>query len=215
MRLKTLWSTFLGICLSSLSIHALSASMYNSYAPVVSPYTWVKSSCNRTFSKTPSTLIIGDSISDGWSGLILDTIPNSWVIAKVGMQFYPAISILSYVKHYPQWNSVQNIVIELGTNGYVTPQQIQQFMAETDGRRVFFVIPQVPRVWGPEVVNLYESLPRIYPNVKLVYWNLISTIDGRENPALFWQDGVHPNATGARLLVDSMYKAVMEDSNVE
>lgn len=176
-------------------------------------YAWTQSYCLRYRSAHPNLLILGDSIFDGWSGYLLYTFPNALVDARVGRQFSSAIRIYQSLLAYSGIRSIQTIVVDLGTNGPVTAQQIAQFMMLAGNRRVIFIVPEVPRPWEREVQSLYEGLPAQYPNVQLEYWNRISTLpNGQENPAYFWGDGVHPNWYGIQALVGGL-QAVLATRN--
>lgn len=161
-------------------------------------YAWTASSCLRTASQSPTTLILGDSIFDGWSGYLLHAIPGAFIDAKVGRQFSSAIGIYKSLLRYQGIQNINQIVVELGTNGPVTPDQIAQFMALAGPHRsVIFIAPQVDRPWGHEVDQLYDQLPNYYPNVKILNWQSISA--GHED--YFWTDGIHPNWQGIQSLV--------------
>lgn len=178
-------------------------------------YAWDKPSCRRYRSMHPDLLILGDSIFDGWSGYLLHTFPGALVDARVGRQFSSAIPIYQKLLSYTGVQAIRTIVVELGTNGAVTPAQVAQFMALAGpDRSVIFIVPEVPRPWEREVQTLYEGLPQKYPNVHLEYWNRISTLPGgQENPAYFWGDGVHPNWAGIQALVGGLVAVLGETAN--
>ena len=172
-------------------------------------YAWTQPYCLRYRSAHPNLLILGDSIFDGWSGYLLHVFPKSFIDARVGRQFSSAIRIYQSLLVYTGIYSIQTVVVELGTNGPVTPQQIARFMKLAGNRRVIFIVPEVPRPWEREVQKLYEGLPDRYPNIRLEYWNRISTLpNGRENPAYFWGDGVHPNWIGIQALVAGLQEQI-------
>lgn len=173
-------------------------------------YAWNQPYCLRYRTQHPTLLILGDSIFDGWSGYLLHVFPKALVDARVSRQFSSAIPIYRSLLTYAGIRSIQTVVVELGTNGPVTPEQIAQFMQLAGPRRrVLFIVPEVPRAWETEVQSLYERLPEEYPNVRLVYWNRLSTLpDGQENPRYFWPDGVHPNWRGIQVLVQGLAQAL-------
>jgi len=176
-------------------------------------YAWNRPYCLRYRSEHPDLLILGDSIFDGWSGYLLHVFPNALIDARVGRQFSSAIPIYRRLLAYPGIQAISTIVVELGTNGPVTPQQIQRFMdLAGPNRQVIFIVPQVPRPWAGEVQSLYGQLPREYPNVRLEYWNRLSRLpDGQENMAYFWGDGVHPNWRGIQVLVEGLQQTLREE----
>ncbi|AUW33962.1 acyltransferase [Acidithiobacillus caldus] len=176
-------------------------------------YAWTKPYCLRYRSAHPDLLILGDSIFDGWSGYLLHVFPRALVDARVGRQFSSAIPIYRRLLAYPGVRSIRTVVVELGTNGPVTPEQVAQFMRLAGpNRRVVFIVPEVPRPWATEVQDLYASLPQAYPNVRLEYWNRIASLpDGQENGSYFWGDGVHPNWNGIRALVGGLQAVLEQD----
>ena len=149
-------------------------------------------------------IIIGDSIITGWSGYIAHVFPNALINGRVGRQFSSALHIWAMMHVNHQTRNVGYVVIELGTNGYVDPKQVAQFMSMVGQRQVFFVVPEVPRPWQTEVQDLYIGLPRDYPNVHLVRWDLLS----ENHPDYFWTDGVHPNWTGIQVMVQAIAHAI-------
>ena len=181
-------------------------------APKLS-YVWDRPYCLRYRSAHPDLLILGDSIFDGWSGYLLHVFPGAIVDARVGRQFASAIPIYQKLLAYPGVRAVRTVVVELGTNGPVTPEQVSQFLRLAGPkRRGVFIVPQVPRPWAHEVQSLYDRLPQRYPNVRLEYWNRLSTLpDGRENPAYFWGDGVHPSWAGIQVLVSGLRKVLQQE----
>jgi hypothetical protein len=174
-------------------------------------YAWSQPYCFRYHSQHPNLLILGDSIFDGWSGYLLRLFPRAVIDARVGRQFAGGIRQFRWLLQYPGIQRIKNIVVELGTNGAVTPQQVQQFMRLAGQREVVFVVPEVPRPWEREVQALYESLPETYSNVRLVYWNRISAPEGREIPADYWPGGVHPNWAGIQRLAEGL-QAVLKST---
>ncbi len=175
-------------------------------------YAWDQPYCLRYRSAHPNLLILGDSIFDGWSGYLLHVFPGALIDARVGRQFSSAIPIYRELLAYPGVQEIRTVVVELGTNGPVTPDQVAQFMALVGpDRRVVFIVPEVPRPWEQEVQSLYEQLPRVYPNLRLEYWNRLSELsDGQENRAYFWGDGVHPNWAGIQVLVSGLRQTLSD-----
>ncbi len=169
-------------------------------------WVWTRNHTFRAKTTTPNMLIFGDSIFDGWSGYLLHIFPTAVINAKVGRQFSSAPRLYQALLRYPVISRINWIVIELGTNGPVTPNQIAQFMKLVGAQRqVIFIIPAVPRPWAPEVIGLYQSLPKYYPNIHLVPWNVLaSNSEGKEKMKYFWGDGVHPNWKGIQVLVQAL-----------
>ncbi len=202
----------------SLSVHAAATSFSDAMTRLsqntqVAPradYAWDQPFCLRYRTQNPSLLIIGDSIFDGWSGYLLHVFPRALVDARVSRQFSQGIRVYRHLLDYSGIRKIRTVVVELGTNGPVTQRQVAQFMNLVGPyRQVIFIVPEVPRPWAHEVQKLYSSLPSRYPNLRLEYWNRISSLpDGKENQAYFWPDGVHPNWNGIQVLVRGLQKTL-------
>ena len=172
-------------------------------------YVWFRRSCLRYNSLNPDLLILGDSIMDGWSGYALHVFPRLFIDAKVGRQFSGGVRQYARLLAYKPIRQIQTIVVELGTNGPVKASQVGAFMRMVGfQRKVIFVIPEVPRPWEREVQQLYENLPKEYGNVHLVYWNRLSTHNGKEIPAYFGGDGVHPDWKGIQVMMHGIQAAL-------
>jgi hypothetical protein len=149
-------------------------------------------------------VVLGDSIATGWSGYIAHVLPNALISGQVGRQFSSAPQVWETLRAANETASVSDVVIELGTNGYVTPAQASQFISLVGHRNVFLIVPAVPRVWEHEVQALYLQLPSEYPNVHLIRWDLLSA----NHPNYFGRDKVHPNWTGIQVMVTAIAQAI-------
>ncbi|MEY2341196.1 acyltransferase [Acidithiobacillus sp. IBUN Pt1247-S3] len=142
-------------------------------------------------------IIIGDSILTGWSGYFAHIFPNALIDGRVGRQFSEAIPIWKVLEQTHVTHRVGYVVVELGTNGEVSPQDMETFLRLVGDRQVLLVMPEMPRFWEHEVQNLYIQTARQHANVHLVYWNLLS----RDHPQYFWTDRVHPDWMGIQVMV--------------
>ncbi len=164
-------------------------------------------SVNRPPTVSPTgIIIIGDSIITGWSGYVAHVFPNALINGRVGRQFSSALHIWAMMHVNHETDGVGYVVVELGTNGYVDPAQLAQFMSMVGHRQVFFVVPEVPRPWESEVQNLYFKLPSQYPNAHLVRWDLLS----QRHPNYFWTDLVHPNWAGIQIMVHAIAQQIIK-----
>jgi len=150
-------------------------------------------------------IIIGDSILTGWSGYFAHVFPHAIIDGRVGRQFSAAIPIWEQLQQEGLTQGVECVVLELGTNGYVSPADMQTMLNLIGNRQVFLVVPEMPRPWEREVQSLYYQTASQYPNVHLVYWNLLS----RNNPDYYWQDLVHPNWRGIQVMVRAIRSSVL------
>jgi len=150
------------------------------------------------------TIIIGDSILTGWSGYFAHLFPHAIISGRVGRQFSAAIPIWESLQRAGLTRNAQTVILELGTNGAVTPMQMARMLALIGNRTTFLVMPEMPRPWEPEVQHLYEVVASLDPQVHLVYWNLLS----EHHPSYFWSDMVHPNWKGIQVMAQAIRRAV-------
>ncbi len=99
-------------------------------------------------------------------------------------------------------------VIELGTNGYVKPSDLQRLIDVLHDKKIYLCTIELPNkyVWKHEVNNLYFKTSRDYPNVKIIDWYNFS----KHHPSFFIRDGVHLTRLGAKeyskLIIDKVLK---------
>ncbi|WP_308388402.1 acyltransferase [Acidithiobacillus sp. AMEEHan] len=145
-------------------------------------------------------IIIGDSILTGWSGYFAHVFPNAFLDGRVGRQFSAIIPIWRTLQEAGMTHKVGYVVVELGTNGEVSPQDLQTFLRLVGDRQVLLVMPEMPRSWEHEVQDLYLQAAATHPNVHLVRWDLLS----RNHPSYFWTDRVHPTWMGIQVMVHAI-----------
>ncbi len=142
---------------------------------------------------------IGDSVMlDAAPDLEAD-IPGIDVEAAVSRQWYEGILLAQQLKAEGRLGAI--VVIDLGTNGPVSPQQFTAMMDVLAGAsRVVFVTVHLPSYysWSQSVnTTLREGVPR-YPRDRLADFNKLAD----KNPQWFYGDGVHMpiGGTGARAM---------------
>jgi peptidoglycan/LPS O-acetylase OafA/YrhL len=145
-------------------------------------------------------LVVTDSILLGWSGFVIHQVPNAILDGKVGRQFSRTPSVLQAELTQPQNADIRYIVLELGSNGDVFPQDLDRVMREAGNRKILLIIPNVPRVWENEVKKQYLRAKAQYPNVYLLHWDRIS----HDQYNYFDPDQVHLTWDGAQALVNAM-----------
>ena len=154
-----------------------------------------------TFSHPVKVALIGDSIS-------LELKPylpsNFYVNGRIGRQFYRVFGILKHMNI----NKYDAFVIELGTNGYVKPKDLNRLINLLHGKKIYLCTIQLPNryIWKHEVNALYFKTSKKYSNVKVIDWYKFS----KHKPQFFIRDGVHLTTLGAKaytnLIVDKVLK---------
>ena len=139
---------------------------------------------------------VGDSIMIDIQPYLETDIPGVTVDGVVSRQFETGIGVVQAERAAGTLGSV--LVVELGTNGSVTPSDFDAMMQAAAGvQRVVFVNINVPRPWeAPDNAVLAAGVAR-YPGVAvLADWNAVST----PHPEWFTPDQVHLEPAGAQAL---------------
>ncbi len=145
----------------------------------------------------PPTLAIGDSIMLGASAALANAIPSLEVDAVVSRQVGELIAILSWRREAGLLPPV--VVVHLGNNGYVSPEQAEQLLRLLESvPRVVLVNTSVPRIWEAPTNGALAAAAANHANVVFVDWRAASA--GRYD--LFWDDGVHLRPEGASFFAE-------------
>ena len=125
----------------------------------------------------------------GELALRLDSIS---VDAVVGRDVGTALHILQAEAAADQLGEV--VLVHIGNNGPFSAYQFGLMMQAIGDRPAVFVNLKVPLSWEADNNAMLASQAARYPNVTLIDWHTY----GIGNPALFYDDGVHLRAAGAR-----------------
>jgi 2-hydroxy-3-keto-5-methylthiopentenyl-1-phosphate phosphatase len=156
------------------------------------------------FSQPLKVAFIGDSISLELKPYLKREIPDIYVNGRVGRQFYSVFNVLKRINI----NDYNVFVIELGTNGYVKPKDLNRLINLLHNKKIYLCTIELPDryIWKHEVNNLYFKTSKEYPNVKVIDWYNFS----KNHPQFFIGDGVHLTRLGAKeyakLVVDKVLK---------
>ena len=159
------------------------------------------SAAPATAAGTAPALVVGDSIALGSADSLRHALgAGTTVDAKVGRQFSTAPGIVR------AWASAHGgpVVIDLGANGTVAPDDVEAVIAAAGGRRVVFVGVRVPRRWQDGNNEVLQDAAAAHPSVQFVDW---AAIVG-SNPGLLGPDGVHPGPRGRTLLANAVADAI-------
>ena len=155
-------------------------------------------------STTPSPLTtvpgpvtaVGDSVLlDAQPELAAD-VPGIGIDGLVSRQFETGIGVVQADRAAGTLGRV--LVVELGTNGAVTPADVDAMVQAAAGvARIVFVNVCVPRSWAaPDNAVLADGVSRHADVAVLADWNALAT----PHPEWFTADQVHLNPTGATAL---------------
>jgi hypothetical protein len=138
---------------------------------------------------------IGDSVMIDIQPALVRDVAGVTVDGKVSRQFATGVQIIAALRAAGRLPPV--VVVELGTNGTVTPGLFDAMMAAAQGATtVVFCTVHVPRSWeSGDNATIRAGVAR-YPNARLADWFGLS----QGHPEWFAPDGYHLNPTGARAL---------------
>ncbi|MCM3021121.1 acetyltransferase [Priestia megaterium] len=150
-------------------------------------------------------LAIGDSV-------MLDIAPNLkemplsiTIDGKVGRQLNEALQLTPSYQAFNNPNSA--VIIELGTNGYFTNEELEQLVKAFSHADVYLVNTRVPRSWESTVNKNLKAASEKFDHVTLVDWYS----EASKHPEYFTSDGVHLVPEGSRALT----KLIEERMNLE
>jgi peptidoglycan/LPS O-acetylase OafA/YrhL len=146
---------------------------------------------------------IGDSIMVDAAPYLEQLLPGISIDAKVGQQLVQAQADVAQLR--AQGIIGDRVIVELGTNGPFTAQQLETFLASLGPvRRIVLVNTRVPRPWEQPVNATIDAVARRTPRARLVDWYDASAT----TPQYFYPDGVHLDPAGARFYASLLAQAV-------
>jgi len=157
-------------------------------APAVDPY---------------DILLIGDSVSVRAIPAFEDVFPYGHIDSLINRQLYEAPAI--YQNYLDQGLVGDVVVFALGTNGYVTDEQIDELMKLVgDQKHVWFVNTRSTEDYVYETNDALQRAADRYSNVELIDWYSYS--DGHEE--YFDGDGTHLTNESAELYTYLIFDTV-------
>jgi hypothetical protein len=141
---------------------------------------------------------VGDSIMLDIQPYLAADVPGARIDGLVSRQFESGIAVVQADRAAGTLGNV--LIVELGTNGSVTPSDFDAMMQAASGvKRVVFVNLTVPRSWeAPDNAVLAAGVDR-YPGVAvLADWNAVSS----GHPEWFTPDQIHLEPAGAQALAN-------------
>jgi len=128
---------------------------------------------------------------------------NITVDAAVGRQVYQGISRLQQYRRAGYLKTLKAVVIDLGTNGPMTPADVTALRQACQGvPLVVFVNVRVPQPWQAETNSSVAAVAH-QAGVRVVDWYAASSA-----PGVLWPDAVHPDPKGQALYAELVAQAL-------
>jgi len=151
---------------------------------------------------------LGDSVMLASSDALTERFPGILIDAAVSRQYSEAIDSLRALKDSGQLRST--VFLGLGTNGAADAGRLDELLDIVGPERtVVFAVPYGDRDWMGQARSEIVQAASQRENVYLADW----CGTAQENPALMYDDGVHPLAEGASLYAESFEKALEQYGN--
>lgn len=171
-------------------------------APKDSPSDTPVPSSNKPESKKQVTAI-GDSIMLELVEGLQQVWPGAVVDGKIGRQMAQAGELVAQLKEQGKLGGI--VILELGTNGSFTESTMRSLLGLIgEDREVYLVNTRVSRPWQDQVNAMLAAMAGDYEHVHLVDWHAFSG----NHPNFFSEDGVHPNAEGAKAYTAMLLDAI-------
>ena len=149
---------------------------------------------------------IGDSIMIDIEPRLAEMYHNITIDGKVGRQLYQVIEPQEVYKTFNNPNSA--VIVELGTNGYFTDEQLDGFLSNFSNADIYLVNVRVPRQWEDEVNRVIERKVNANRSITLIDWYSAAI----SKQQYFAPDGVHLEAEGVSALTALIQKALEKKS---
>jgi peptidoglycan/LPS O-acetylase OafA/YrhL len=156
--------------------------------------------------RTPLITAVGDSVLVAGAEKLEETIGDNIAIsATVGRQ---AVQVPAILKERREAGALGSIVlIDIGSNSYVSADDFDAIMAETRGVwAVLFINVRVPREWEKANNTVLARGVARYPNAVLIDWYTVSG----GHPEYLKDDGVHPYQRGREVYASLVARQVAQ-----
>ncbi|MBY0497059.1 MAG: acyltransferase family protein [Cyanobacteria bacterium] len=151
--------------------------------------------------KEARVTVIGDSVLLGARKSVESRIGAARVDAAVGRQARDIVQRIRDLKAADLLGP--KVVLHVGTNGYVTEDQLRTILTLLDDReRVIIVNAAAPRRWVEKNNELIERIAADHPNTVVADWSSVAN----QHPEYFVSDQVHLTGKGQRAFVDEIFR---------
>lgn len=165
------------------------------------------SSVNPSNESYNGILAIGDSLMIDISTSLNKIYPNITIDAEVGRQVSQAVKLSPNYTHFNQPDKA--VIIQLGTNGYFTNDQIDILLGAFSNADIYLVNTRVPRPWEGKVNNTLSNKTQEHDNITLIDWYSTAL----DHPEYFAPDGVHLEPKGVEALTNLIQQSINARSN--
>ncbi|WP_241677122.1 acyltransferase family protein [Bifidobacterium jacchi] len=157
-----------------------------------------------TQSCSADVMMVGDSVTSGSQPAIQAVFPNAFIDGLPKRQITEAMSV--YQQDTAAGHTGSVVIFALGTNGLISSeQQVQQLIDLTGGKPTYLVTVRLPYPYQVSNNNtMLRKAAANNANVGIIDWYAVSEGHGE----YLYDDGIHPNMTGAYVYADMLRKAV-------
>ncbi|GED64098.1 hypothetical protein MKX57_10365 [Lysinibacillus sp. FSL M8-0216] len=150
--------------------------------------------------------VIGDSVIVGVAPYLEELLPGILVDGKVGRQMIQGEETIKQLQTEGKLGG--KIVIELGTNGPFTSNQLRNLLSLLSDKQIYLINTRVPKEWEETVNNTISEVAPEFKNATIIDWYAAS--EGKEN--YFYQDGVHLKPEGAEFYASLILETINENN---
>ncbi len=164
---------------------------------------WNITTTTTTLPPGTGVTVIGDSIMVDAAPYIRQMLPAAIIDARIGQQLSQVQADVAQLKK--DGDVGDELILELGTNGYYTPTQLETLLRSLGPmRRIVLVNTRETRSWELAVNQSIATVAHSYPNTTMVNWYSISA----NTPQYFYPDGVHLDPQGAQFYASLLVHAL-------
>ncbi|QHW38343.1 acetyltransferase [Staphylococcus ursi] len=155
-------------------------------------------------------LLIGDSVMVDIGDYFKSFVPKADINGKVGRNLVEAIPLAK--QQYQSYRDKNDIVVlELGTNGDFTEEQLNSLLEQFGKADIYVVNTRVPRSYESHVNAVLAKAAKKRANVTLVDWYSRS----ENHTEYFAPDGIHLEPPGVRALTNSIIQTIEKNHSTK
>lgn len=153
-----------------------------------------------------SPLFIGDSIMVNVGEELENRIPNALIDGEVGRQVRDTLELVQ--NNYSEYDKPDDIIVlQLGTNGTFTEDDLNALIDTFGDAEIYFVNTRVPRSWETSVNESLEEAGNNHDNVTIIDWYSHS----EDKTEYFSTDGVHLLPEGIESMSDLIIRGLRQN----